>query len=322
MRTYSIFGGRLRSELEFPDLSLATADGADWEFRMVPELAIRSDERPLGAHQLGAYRGLLFEGPDHLRLTIEGLGDCLIAAGGRTLLWRDGGRASPELLRLVVLGPVMALALQQAGILCLHASAVAIDGQCIGFVAPKGGGKSTLAMALVQAGARLVTDDALALDLASVPMARPGVHSVRLRDDALAELAAGPVAATILDGAKKTLVGLPRESLVWEAAPLAAIYALTPFRSTATRSGTWREPLAPVDGALRLAMHGKLADPLIGAAAVGARLRSIAAVVCRVPVYALHVPRDLRVVVDVADRLLAWHVDCPRGRAKRADTAD
>ena len=323
MRTYAVFGGRLRSELHFPDLSPATAGDVDWEFRVVSELPESGDERLLGAYPLGEYAGRLYRGAGYLRLRLEGLGDCVISADGRELLWADGGRTAPEFLRLVVLGPALALALLQAGTLCLHASAVEIAGRVVGFVAPKGTGKSSLAMALVQEGARLVTDDALALDVEPLPLARPGVHSIRLRDDTVDELAGGPVAATVVDGWKKTLVDFPREALRWEPAPLAAMYVLSPAVATPPGPRARRERLQGVRATIELAKHGKLADPLIGPAATGAQLQRIAAVVRAVPVYVLHVPRDLRTISEVARRLLGWHGARSRARslAVAADVA-
>jgi hypothetical protein len=61
----------------------------------------------------------------------------------------------------------------------LHASAVAVDGRCVVFCGERGAGKSTLAAALVAAGADFVTDDYAPLEQASwrvwpVPFA-PGI---------------------------------------------------------------------------------------------------------------------------------------------------
>jgi Coenzyme PQQ synthesis protein D (PqqD) len=61
----------------------------------------------------------------------------------------------------------------------LHASAVAVDGRCVVFCGERGAGKSTLAAALVAAGAEFVTDDYAPLEQASwrvwpVPFA-PGI---------------------------------------------------------------------------------------------------------------------------------------------------
>ncbi|MBG9389083.1 hypothetical protein [Caenimonas aquaedulcis] len=58
-----------------------------------------------------------------------------------------------------LLGPVMGLVLRLRGVLCLHASAVAIDGRSIAFVGVSGAGKSTLVAAMGRAGYPVLSDD-------------------------------------------------------------------------------------------------------------------------------------------------------------------
>lgn len=62
------------------------------------------------------------------------------------------------------LGPILALALRRQGRVCLHASAVEIDGRAVLFVGAAGAGKSTTAGAMVKSGARFISDDICALD--------------------------------------------------------------------------------------------------------------------------------------------------------------
>ncbi len=70
-------------------------------------------------------------------------------------------------MRADLLGRVMALAAHADGRLTLHASAVSVAGRAVAFVGPKHAGKSTLALALVRKGARLLTDDTLVVRLQS-----------------------------------------------------------------------------------------------------------------------------------------------------------
>ena len=58
-------------------------------------------------------------------------------------------------------GPILGLVLRLRGALAFHASAVQIGTGAIGFVGPRGAGKSTLAAALAAAGCPVVTDDVL-----------------------------------------------------------------------------------------------------------------------------------------------------------------
>lgn len=92
--------------------------------------------------------------------------------------------ASEGLLRLPLLGPVMALLLHMRERLVLHASAVSIGGRVVAFVGDKGAGKSTTTAAAIERGHQLFTDDLLALSFpGGRPQATPGFPSVKLVSD-------------------------------------------------------------------------------------------------------------------------------------------
>jgi hypothetical protein len=62
-----------------------------------------------------------------------------------------------------LLGPVLGLMLRLRGIVCLHASAVAFDDECVAFVGSAGAGKSTTAAAFANLGRSIVSDDIVGL---------------------------------------------------------------------------------------------------------------------------------------------------------------
>ena len=62
-----------------------------------------------------------------------------------------------------LLGPVLGFVLRLRGVTCLHASAVAVDGQAIALVGSPGAGKSTIAAAFAQRGFSVISDDVVAL---------------------------------------------------------------------------------------------------------------------------------------------------------------
>jgi len=70
-----------------------------------------------------------------------------------------------RVLRLIILGTGFGLLLRQRGRAVLHASSVDIDGNAVAFVANPGCGKSSLALALLEQGYKLIADDVTALDL-------------------------------------------------------------------------------------------------------------------------------------------------------------
>jgi hypothetical protein len=130
---------------------------------------------------------------------------------------------------------VLPLAAVLQGLDVVHASAVAWDGRVVAFVGPSGAGKTTLAARLVARGAMLITDDALALEVAGEDIvAHPGPPFVAIAatDSALAkgELASmGPQ-----HGASDKPHFFPPVSE--RALPLMAVYYLEPrssFRLTA-----------------------------------------------------------------------------------------
>lgn len=86
-----------------------------------------------------------------------------------------------------LLGPVLGFALRLRGVLCLHASAVAIDGRAIVLVGGAMAGKSTTASAFGAAGYAIVSDDLVALrDAPSATMVAPGHPYMKLWNDASA----------------------------------------------------------------------------------------------------------------------------------------
>src|SRR5215472_3718202 len=62
-----------------------------------------------------------------------------------------------------LLGPVLGFVLRLRGVTCLHASAVAVDGQAVVLAGSPGAGKSTTAAAFAQRGFSVITDDVVAL---------------------------------------------------------------------------------------------------------------------------------------------------------------
>ena len=310
---YFVFGGRLRSQLEFPDLSPAPNGEAPDR-----ELSIVQSDPPSPIDLIGTRE--IEPGWSYQLNSVEG-GQCLeygstgsfgIYEGGRKLVWYPDPD-SPldpeirlEMVRAILLGPVMALALHQSGILCLHGSAVTIGGRAVAFLAPKHYGKSTLALALTAEGARLLTDDLVAIDTASPPEALPGVHSVRLLAD-VAEHVREAFGGTVREGFKKTLTNFPINSLAWTPAPLDAIYLIRPARSTQVDGAVSRQVVSRIPAASSLAQEKKLTDGLMGLQEAGVQLGRIASVVRSVPVYELRIVRDLARLREAVAVLMAWH---------------
>jgi hypothetical protein len=91
-----------------------------------------------------------------------------------TQFWLDRSRENiwatwPDHLPLentasYLLGPVLGLLLRLRGVICLHASAVAIADRSVAFVGTAGAGKSTTAAAFSKLGYAILSDDIVALE--------------------------------------------------------------------------------------------------------------------------------------------------------------
>lgn len=311
MLDHAIFGGCLRSDVPFPELRPLHAQAPSWTLTthassppphalsLMGEEAVTAEARVRLYAHAGGYR-----------LEYDDTGAFDVSAAGQAIAWYPGDRADAESARIDVMGRVLAVAQHAAGRLTLHGSAVALgDGsgaECIAFLAPKRRGKSTLALALANAGGRLLTDDTLPVDPGPPPMAWPGVHSVRLWADSLGAVGDGAHtrASPLTD--KATLDAIPAHRLMTERGTLAAAYLLMPVAAAAGRPPASRRRLAPVESALALVQHAKIGALLRGPAAATLLDRAVA-VANQVPVHVLEVVRDFEQLPAVVEQLLDWH---------------
>lgn len=302
-----IFGGILRSEIEFPELRRSPGGDPDWTFRVATSPPKRAESALLGEEQLladCAVRLMRTDGGLRLSYTDTGIFD--VAADGTDVVWHPHSGASMELVRIDLMGRVMAAALHLSGSLCLHGSAVALPSGGIAFLAPKHHGKSTLALALSAEAGRLLTDDTLPVDPDPPVTLRPGVHSVRLWGDSLGRLALGSSDTRQGHSGKYVLEDLPVERLALDAVPASAFYELTPVSADALDVAARRTRLPEVRAALSLVSHTKIGS-LLGAAEAAVIFDRAVAVARALPVYALEFVSDLSRIDEVVALLAEWH---------------
>ena len=114
-----------------------------------------------------------------VRLAWPGVGRFRVRQG-RDVLIHPAGDADEQVLRLFLLGPVLAVLLHQRGRLVLHASGVALDGCAVAFLGGSGWGKSTLAGLLHRRGHRFLTDDVLPVDVERGRTVAPGIPELKV----------------------------------------------------------------------------------------------------------------------------------------------
>lgn len=306
-RDYSVFGGVLRSDIEFPELTTSNEGALPTWTMVVRNGAPPNDElATLGARQIGEERYQLVRTTSGLRLVYSHAGTFDIAADGSRIVWYYRPDALPELLRSIVIGPAISLALEVAGFLCLHGSAVAIDDAAVAFVGPKYHGKSTLATALTAAGGRLIGDDLLVVRAGNPATVRPGVASVRLWADMAAALPLGSICDTLIPGVKTTAIGFAGEALARGSTTLRAIYVLCPTSRDAAAAPAMRQLLSPSEATIALAHQTKLPASLVGLRAAGSQLTAAAAVAATVPVWTLRAVRDVAKLDEVVRQIMEW----------------
>lgn len=306
MFQYNVFGGVLRTPLEFPELPL-TSGIPTWTLELgdvaspLPEHAI-GDDNVYGDVSVRCYR----TGSGH-SLVYDDTGRFDISDEGALITWYRPAEESEQLLeagRADVIGRVLALALHQQGILTLHASAIAVGDEGMALLAPKGHGKSTLATALLGAGAKLLSDDTLPVATAGVVRLRPGVPQLRLwRDSALTLASDRAEQAT---GARKLVLDRLEPASLAAGAAFGAAYIIVPARPRDDQPAVSRILCAQIQATLGLVEHTKL-GPLLGGVDAGVVFEQAATIASQVPVYLLKVGRDLARITEVAQTIVEWH---------------
>ncbi len=312
LRHYRLFGGVLASDVEIPELEQVEAQAPTWTLRSEIAPVPEEDAVEVGSAVVtGDVRVRMYRRARGLRLVFDDTGCFDVSADGRTIRWTHDAGVTVSDARADLTSRVIATALHAGGTLSLHGSAVVPDDEAIGFVAPKFHGKSTLALALVRAGAKLLADDTLPIVPGRPPLALPGLHAARLWPDSAERVGVGRAQE---GGARKLLYALGGEHVAHAARPLAALYLLAPAREPRDGQVAWRTPINPVESAIVMIGHAKLAPLLTGAEAPWL-FRRAAGLAAMVPVFRLEVVRDLDRLPEVVDTIRSWHTRAPAGAA-------
>jgi len=307
MINYGLFGYGLRSELRLPELLEHPEAIPKWSIRALrPGSLDRSSAILLREEIAPPCTIRLHRTPSGYWLEHLCTGDYLISADGTQIEFQASPSAHPEAVRCDLLGRVMALALHVGGYLCLHGSATALKRGVVGFVAPKGYGKSTLASALVREGGRLVSDDLLVIEPGRPPMALPGVPRLRLRGDSFESTLVDVCSAHIGPDGKHVIGALEAGRLLARPAPLLGIYRLNPVMPDSGGSPVERDLIEPAAAARILVSMGKNVI-ILGQMETFGVLAHALDVAQRVPVYGLRISRDLSRIGEVARQMIEWH---------------
>ena len=239
---YVFYGLRLRTDRELPGLVEHQTEGSpDIEVSLVAGDGSALPV-PRAAWNPASPSQLLWKasgpGGTFVRLCYSGGGETaevVMGPGGRRswVSWTRGVRL--EELTSLVIGPMLGYMLQLRGMTCLHGCVVAQHGRGFAFLGSSGAGKSTTALACVQAGATLVSDDLVVLDEGTDGFrARYGQPALQLRPNSAQQLCGSfdrlrPIWPEARGWHPKRYVDVaPLHEGAESAIPLEAIYLLGP----------------------------------------------------------------------------------------------
>ena len=161
---YSLAETLIESEIELHDLDRVEGATAHLRVRLGGELpdGLRETMANWEFNTFEFATGV--DDQQRVVLTWARVGTVIFGAdGGEILVYPDAGAHGRRLSHFVVNHALPRL-FWQRGRTVFHATSVVIDGKGVGFVAPAGTGKSTLAASFALAGCPLLSDDCLVLD--------------------------------------------------------------------------------------------------------------------------------------------------------------
>ena len=273
------------------------------------DVVIRRSASPWAGSLEGVEVAAMTEGPHRHLLVDQGAAGyaldvpgVLVATidrtGGRVALHLDAD-ADPGIQQLVVSGLLLSLTLAIRGQTLVHASAVETGGRALAVMGPSGAGKSTLAAVLCRAGARLLSDDQLRIDVTAEPRCwRSAVH-LRARQHGLGSLVAetSPTTRDSADG--RTLIEPP---LSGDGSCLLAAVVAPSFDPTSRQVAV--ERLDGISAATAILAARAVPGTLSDAWEVAAFHRALD-IVASVPVWRVVLPWGAEYFDDIAQELLA-----------------
>jgi hypothetical protein len=222
MHSAKAYGLTIQAEFPFPELLPAdphtSADVTVIRSSITIPIQLQQEEQP---------RACVFATQDAAYFYWDDIGKIMAKAGREIVLDTISG-LDDRVLRLVILGPVMAALLHQRGYMVLHASVVSVDGMAVAFLGGKGWGKSTMAAAMHARGHSIVSDDIAAIDVLGGP--QPLVHAafpqLKLWPDSVASVGVDPESLPLLIPAAEKRVRPVTDGFSDKPLPLKRIYIL------------------------------------------------------------------------------------------------
>jgi hypothetical protein len=237
--------------------------------------------------------------PQQATVFVRDVGYFLIQ-GGREITIIPAPGMEERLIRLYLVGNVMAILLYQRGMLVLHASAVAVDGGAVAFLGDSGWGKSSAAAALHARGHAVVTDDVTPVDVGAAPASVfPGFPQLKLSPEVAGVLGYDVESLHMLHPLEEKRGCRVTDGFSGQPLPLRCIYLLGAADASVI------EPLRPPAAVIDLVCHSyptRWRQP-----AGAAHFLQCTQLAKEVPIYRLKRPPSLATLPDVA-RIVEEHL--------------
>ncbi len=294
MYNYTAYGLNIGSELVLPELQTSTDDS---EINIIIRFG-----------SVNCFLPEPFESWSYFQLARESaylswkvVGKFQVRSG-REIIIEPFPNVEEQIIRLPLLGSVLAMALHQRQLLVLHGSAVAINDGAAIFIGAKGQGKSTMAATLYGRGHQLIADDVAAVKINDLGIHTliPGFPQIKLWPEA-AKAALGDEAETLRrihpEVEKRARPTFDRFTSI--PLPVKRIYVL------GTGSVSQIKPLKPQEAVTRLIANSYI-PMLLGEEFRRDRQLALHFHQCMnlansLPIYRLERPRSLDLLTDVAD---------------------
>lgn len=234
-----------------------------------------------------------------------GVADFEISADLRQVVCRVARSGNPLVVPAVLAGTIVAFLLMAAGQCVLHASAVEVAGGVVAFVGPSGRGKTTMAALMCAAGAPLVADDLLPLEMGpdaerSPVLARRSSFELRIRPKGNSLLERFPAGTPCRPTTDDRVAVSPPPSAS-DRLPLRAVIAPQPDRVGRTAVAT---RLSTGESTLRLAQSLRI-EGWRDRLRLRQQFADVGRVAADVPVYDVSVPWGPPFAADLTEQVLA-----------------
>lgn len=246
----------------------------------------------------------------------DGVGTFLVEPDGRAIAWSPADGSSLESVQVYMLGQALSFALVKQRLEPLHATVVVIGGLAIALLGENGSGKSTLAASLLDAGARLLTDDLLVVhERAGRLLAFPGAPRIKLFPQIASRYLSGVAAhGSMNPDTQKLILPLDDGRTSAAAVALGATYVVAPPREAGRGEDVRIDPLTPRDALIEV-VKATFNRRLVNADRLARQFEMAARVSTLVPIKRLTYPRALDRLPQVRDAVLLDAAQTARGMA-------